>query len=123
MASVSPELSCTVGSTGVVNLQATLSITTAAVFPTGTFRTLGIWRWYNGASYVDIGTPTPSDNGAIVTYDTQVKIYSTQDDTMTVASSKTGLTAGSAAKFQFYAENYSGTRTMSLYGTITATGA
>ena len=123
MASVSPEITCTVGSTGAVNLQATLTVSTGAVSPAGTFFTLGIWRWFNGTSYVDVSTEQTSSMGVEVTQDPVHYFYSTQDDSLTISSSKTGLTAGTVAKFQLYARNSSGTRTMTLRGTATATGA
>ena len=135
MAAITSEISIVVGSTGVANLQATLSSLTARAGPEGAYPVFGIWRWYNGTSYVDVGTQTQSSPDCDITADyldylayksTRIgTVYYMSPGTLNVTATKTGLAAGSTAKFQFYARNDVGTptRAMTFTGTATATGA
>jgi hypothetical protein len=119
-AAISDELTVTVGSSGTVTLNAPLSTDTAAASPSGTFPVYGLWRWWNGAAWADVGTEVLSSPSCVVDFDSEISIYGTDPGSLTVNTSKTGLTAGSSQKFQLYARNSSGTRTMTFTGTASA---
>lgn len=120
-ANITDDIVVTVGSTGVVNLQATLTVRTARSSPAGNFPVYGIWRWWNGSAYVDVGTEVQTSPDCSI--DFEAPAYYLNSGSLNVASSKTGLTVGSSQKFQFFARNGVGTRAMSFLGTATATGA
>jgi hypothetical protein len=88
---------------------------------TGTFPVYGIWRWWNGASWADVGTEVQSSPDCVLDYDSETGIYFfSPTGSLTVNTSKTGLGVGSSQKFQLYARNSSGTRTMTFTGTASA---
>lgn len=118
-AAVSDELVLTVGASGTVDLTAPLTIRTAGTTPTGTFKVWSIWRWWNGAAYVDLGTEVSSSPDLSVAF-IPGPGYVISAGAITVPQSKTGLGVGSSQKFQLYARNNSGTRTMTFVGTARA---
>lgn len=114
-AAVSDELSVVVGASGNVTLSAPLYLSTDAVSPSGTFSAYGIWRWWNGAAWVDVGTEVVSSISCVV--DSRHRVFPGR---LSVPQTKTGLTPAATEKFQLYARNASGTRTMYLSGTASA---
>lgn len=119
---ISDELSVTVGSDGTVDLTATLSVNTARTGPDGAYPTYGIWRWWNGSAWADVGTEVAASPSTQVLEDVETGIFIVKKGTLTVNTAKTGLTASATEKFQFYARNFTGTRTMSFSGTVSAVG-
>lgn len=129
-APITADVTATVGSTGVVNLQATLNVLTARTAPVATYPVYGQWYWYNGASYVAIGSEVRSNPDCSITSEAQdttpvTYLYYRNNGSLSVSASKSGLTVGSAQKFQFYARNDVSTpsRTMTFTGTASAIGA
>lgn len=122
-ASTTADLVVTAGSGGIVNLQATLDVRTVRSAPESVYAVYGIWRWWNGTAYVDVATEVQSNPDCEITKDPLRSIYYLSSGTLTVAASKTGLAAASSNRFQFFARNFSGTRSMTFVGTATATGA
>jgi hypothetical protein len=102
-----------------------LDVTTLAASPTGTFAVYGKWQWYNGAAWVDVASEVQSSPNCTVTRQIDDPglhsyTYFTNDGTLTVNTTKTGLTPSSTAQFQLLARNGSGTRDMSFSGTASA---
>lgn len=120
MAAVSDELTVTVGSTGNVDLSAPLTVGTASTSPAGPFPVYGIWRWWDGAAWVDLGTEVQSSPSVTVIGNPSGS-FTMNNGSLSVSGSKTGLTVGASEKFQLYARNSSGTRQMNLAGTASAT--
>ena len=131
MASITADVSVVVGSGGIANLQATLSVRTARSLPVNGYGVYGIWRWWNGTAYVDVSTEVRTSPDASVTqeglgdFGGAPYIYYMSPGSLNVTSSKSGLVAASTAKFQFFARNDVSTsiRAMTFTGTATATGA
>jgi hypothetical protein len=120
-AAISDELTVTVGSSGTVTLNAASLTVRTAKDTTGTFPVYGIWRWWNGSSYVDVGTEVQSSPNCTLDFDSETGIYFFDPaGSLTVNSSKSGLGVSSSQKFQLYARNSSGTRTMTFTGTASA---
>jgi hypothetical protein len=120
MAAVTKELEVTVGSAGQVSLNAPLDVGTTTTSPAGTFKVYGIWQWWDGAAWVDLGTETGSSPDCVVV--NEAGSYVPQSGYLTVSATKTGLAAASIQKFRLRARNSSGTRTMYLSGTASAQG-
>ena len=120
-ATTTSDIVVTAGSGGTVTLTAPLTVITARMAPTGTFPVFGQWYWFNGASYVAVGTEVQSSPDAAVTFDGD--IYLRSNGSLSVSTAKTGLTAATAYRFQFWARNGAGTRIMNLSGTATGTGS
>ncbi len=119
---ISDELTVTAGSAGTVTLTAPLGVSTAAFAPNGAFAVFGKWQWYDGAVWVDLGTEVQSSPDTTVFFGDLGERY-TEDGSISVPSSKTGLVAASSHKFRLMARNSTGTRTMTFYGTATAVGS
>jgi hypothetical protein len=117
---VSDELTVTVGSGGVVDLTAALQVKTARVAPLATYETFAIFKWWDGAAWVDVGTEVASDPDTIV-YQTDA-IY-IDPGAISISTQKTGLTPAATEKFKLYARNSSGTRDMYFVGSCGAAGA
>jgi hypothetical protein len=126
MAVVSDELIVTVGSNGEVALTASISIDKSTGGP-GIYPVYGVFDWWNGSAWVDVGTETNSepdlirnrepveDGGSNITY-TQVI------GSLAIATSKTGLTAASSQKFRLKCRTAGSTQIHQLYGSVTAQG-
>ena len=124
MAAVSDELIVTVGPSGQVDLSAPLTVSTAAAAPTGVFRVWGIWQWWDGAAWQDLGTEWSSAFPyCTVSQDIDAGTYSVAPGSFSVPASKSGLVPAASEKFRLQARNDSGTRTMTLSGTATATSS
>lgn len=121
MAAISDELTVTVGSGGTVNLTAPLSVWTAEEGPVGVYPVYGIWRWWNGASWEDLGAEVVTSSNVEVSREDSVFVVT--NGSLNVPASKTGLTPSASEKFQLYARNDSGTRTMYFTGTASAVGS
>jgi hypothetical protein len=120
-AAISDELTVTVGSSGTVTLNAASLTVRTTKDTTGTFPVYGLWRWWNGAAWADVGTEVQSSPDCTLDYDSEVGIYFfSPSGSLTVNTSKTGLGVGTSQKFQLYARNSSGTRTMTFTGTASA---
>lgn len=116
-AAVSDELSVTIGSAGQAQLSAPLNVLTASVAPAGAFPVYLIWRHWNGASWDDVGTESLSSPNCVVDQDEISGAYFRASGRVSASQTVTGLTASATEKFQLYARNDAGTRTMSLNGT------
>jgi hypothetical protein len=120
-AAISDELIVTVGSTGDVDLNAALSVYTAASGVSATYPVLGLWRWWDGAAWQDVGTEVQSDPDAEIVTDlpNPAVLY---PGTLNVSTTKSGLTPTNSEKFQLYARKNTGTRVMSFSGSASAIG-
>lgn len=121
MAAISDEVIYTSGATGVVTLGALFGVLTADATPAGAFPVFGIWRWWNGAAFVDVGTEVESDPDATITL-TDAGDYLLAKGSLSVPGVKSGLTASTAYRFQLYGRNSSGTRTMFFNGELNGVG-
>lgn len=124
-AAISDELTVTAGASGVVTLTAAdLILATAAAAPAGTFGAYGKWQWDStgGGVWVDLAAEQANIEPAVVTA-LGGPYYEMEVGYLTANDSKTGLVAASSHKFRFMARNSSGTRTMYLYGTVSAVGS
>jgi hypothetical protein len=118
MATVSDELTVTVGAGGTVTLSAPLEVYTDEVGPTGTFEVFGIWQWWDGAVWVDRGTETASSPDCNVTAGPVGFPGS-----IAVSNVHSGLVAAASEKYRLQFRNSSGTRVMYLSGTASAVGS
>lgn len=116
MVVVAGPLSITVGASGDVDLTTgNLTVRTASTggVSSGTFPVYGIWQQFIGAVWTDIGTET------LNTHSCREEATGTiVNGTLSVNTAVTGLTPAATESFQFLARNNSGTRNMSLSGTI-----
>lgn len=120
-AAISDELTVLAGATGVINLTAALNVLTARVPPGGIYPVFAIFRWWNGAAWVDVGAEVESDPDAEV--EDTGEIIARESGAVSISTSKTGLVAASSHKFQLYARNTAGARTMTFSGSCGATGS
>jgi hypothetical protein len=119
MAAISDDMTVTVGTAGEVSLNAPL-VTHPLDTTNGTYAVYGVWQWYDGASWVDLGTEvlnavaaTVADGGDIV-----------DDGYMPVSYIKTGLAPAASEKFRLmarYATFHTGSTT--FFGTASAVGS
>jgi hypothetical protein len=114
-AAISDELTVTVGAGGNVDLLANLSVRTA-LGADATLPTYAIFKWWDGAAWADVGTETASSPD---TEDFGSQVYPGQ---ISIDTQMTGLTPAATEKFQLYARNDAGARTMTFTGTASATG-
>jgi hypothetical protein len=114
-AAISDELTVTVGAGGDVDLVANLQVRTA-LGTDASLATYAIFKWWNGASWADVGTETLSSPD---TEDVGNQVY---PGLISISTQKTGLAPAATEKFQLYARNNSGTRVMTFTGTASATG-
>lgn len=117
-APISDELTVTVGASGIVTLSAVLTVRTAKTAPTGSFEVFGKWQWWDGAAWQDVAAEVASSPDATVS--NAEGIYTLDPGTLTVNTSKTGLTPATSAKFRLEARNSVGTRGMTFTGTASA---
>lgn len=113
-AAVTGELNVTTGSVGTVDLAAPLRTKINGSPSDGVYEVKGIWRWWNGASWVDVGTEVASAP------DAERDDGDNHNGQIAVTAQKTGLAASSTAKFKLYAKNTSGTQSMYFTGTASA---
>jgi hypothetical protein len=119
-AAISDELTVIVGASGNVDLNSSLTASTAPASPAGTFPVYGIWRWWNGAAYVDVGTEVISSPSCASVLGESPGQYYASDGTLSVNTTKTGLTVASSQKFQLYARKSSGSRQIDFSGSASA---
>lgn len=121
LAVISDELTVTVGSGGIVDLSANLTVTTDEVAPNGAFQVHGRWQWYDsgGAVWTDLGgSETSSAPNCRVLL--EEGSYFMLTGGLTVTAQKTGLTPAVSEKFRLRARNNSGTRAMYFSGSASA---
>lgn len=124
-AAVTRVLNVTIGSSGEVALSAPLTVSTAAAGLAGTYKIWGKWQWFDGGSstWTDVGSEVASSPSAKVTSHVHFgspTTFTETDGTLSVSTTKTGLTTSGTEKFRLMARNDSGTRTMTLSGTASA---
>jgi hypothetical protein len=113
-ATVSDELTVTVGSSGEVQLTAPLMVYTDEAGASGSFDVKGIWQWWDGGAWVDQGTESSSHP------DCSYLGGMMNEGSLVVAYLRTGLAAASSQRFRLQARNNSGTRIMYLSGEASA---
>lgn len=122
MAVISDELNVTAGSTSVA-LSAGLSISSnLATF--GTFEAMAVFQWWNGTAWENVGTETASSPDH-TRYDEGGGDYRTGEyGSISISTSKTGLTAASNYKFRLLARRALSSPAGTLFasGSATATG-
>jgi hypothetical protein len=121
MAAISGELSVTVGSAGQVSLSAPLTTTTSPDAPDESVTQAGIWQWWNGSVWEDIGTETTGNPVHVIFVDGP-NYYNVINGSLNVSATKTGLTAATSQKFRLRARNTTGTRMIWFSGTASAQG-
>jgi hypothetical protein len=120
---ITSQLSVTVGSSGIVALSAPLSVSTSRSAPDGDYPVFGRWWNVGSSSWVDVAVQSNPDCVVSATTEDTVPpttFYAVNKGTLTVNQQQSGLTAGSTAKFELFAWNGSGTRTMTFSGTASA---
>lgn len=121
MVQISGDLEPTVGPLGEVVLSAPLNIYTSNDPPVGDFPVYGIWREWNGAAWIDVGSEVASSLHASVAYEDPSFIA--YPGTVTVnPPTITGRTPGAVPRFALFARNDSGTRARTFSGTASAVG-
>jgi hypothetical protein len=118
---ISDELTVTAGTGGVVDLTASLLVSTART-AAGVWPVWGIWQWFDGAVWVDQGSEVESDPDTEVT-DSGDGYAQINRGVLTITASKTGLAPASSHKFRLTARNDTGTRLMNFSGTASAVGS
>lgn len=119
------------GSGGTVTLSAPLDFTVDAASPAGSFHLYGKWLWrIVGGSWADVAAEVQSGLSCDIVYDAEGGFYDLlQSGSISVNTSKTGLTAGTDYEFQLQLRNPTTpagaqtTRTRYVTGTATATGS
>jgi hypothetical protein len=84
-----------------------------------------IFQWWNGSSWVDVGTETVSSPALVRSQDPETGVWRTQPKAqINISTSKTGLTAGSSNRFRLMGRKVSGapSSTYTYAGTAGATG-
>lgn len=114
MAAISDELTVTVGSSGEVDLSAPLTVRTNAIAGDGTYKVWGIWQWWDGAAWTDLGSEVDSGPDCVI-IDGEVN-----EGSLAISASKTGLVAAASEKFRLMARNDSSSATMTYSGTASA---
>lgn len=118
-AAITSELTVTVGATGTVTLNAPLTVSTAQSGPVARYRVWGHWEWWDGATWQVVTAEVQSSPDCSVEADSP-GYYVVNTGSLTVNTSRTGLTVGSSQKFRLMARNNSGTRFMTFSGTASA---
>ncbi|MEA3033224.1 MAG: hypothetical protein QOH86_1240, partial [Sphingomonadales bacterium] len=122
----SADLVVTVGNAGSVALAASVDVDSNATSSTVS-ETYGIFQWWNGSTFVDVGSETPSDPDCQRAFDSLLgggTWYTVTTGSVVISTSKTGLTVGSSQKFRFQMRRAIGAASATYYptGTVSAQG-
>jgi len=115
------DLSVTVGSSGIVDLSAPLTVQTALT-AAGTYPVWGKWQWNNAGTWTDVAAEVESSPPCTITAYPPNGNLGEGAGRLSVSASKSGLTAGSTQAFRLMARNdaTTGTRAMNFSGTASA---
>jgi len=103
-------------SSGIITLTAPCSYYATDAGPIGSYALYGKWRWrLAGGTWADVAAETLSSATEVVINDPPYHAQHT--GSLTVNTTKTGLTSGSTYEFGFHARNSSGVRAMYFEGT------